>query len=134
MRRDDLLDPGHEGPLGGPEPVWHEEPRPPRESRRSDEALGLPKGSPPLAPWMRILLFVVGWILVLLGILGLFLPILQGYITLLMAAAVLSLVSPTAYRMLRWSLGRWPKVWRKVLGWRRRIHDRLAKWSGGDHI
>lgn len=83
-----------------------------------------------LALWMRALLFLVGWLLVLLGIAGLVLPGLQGILTLLAGAAVLSLASEIAYKVLRWSFQRWPRGWRRVHRWRSKLRRKLLKLGG----
>jgi len=83
-----------------------------------------------LALWMRALLFLVGWLLVLVGIAGLVLPGIQGVLTLVAGAAVLSLVSEIAYKVMRWSFQRWPRGWRKVSKWRRKLRTRLVKIGG----
>lgn len=77
---------------------------------------------PPLPATTRILLLVLGWILVLLGLAGLVLPGLQGVLTLLFGAALLSLVSRSALMLLRRIFARWPYGWRRLLKLRRRIH------------
>ena len=82
-----------------------------------------PKGSyPPLSLAVRVLLLAVGWALVLLGLAGLVLPGLQGFLTLLAAAACLSAGSATAHRFLRERFRRWPKGWRRLEKGRRRLH------------
>ncbi len=53
----------------------------------------------------RIALLAAGWLFVVLGIAGLFLPILQGILFLLVGLALLSLGSPRV-RLLRIRLGR----------------------------
>ena len=53
----------------------------------------------------RIALLVTGWLFIVLGIAGLFLPILQGILFLLVGLALLSLGSPRI-RLLRMRLGR----------------------------
>ena len=93
-------------------------PPPPLEHRRRARPLSLK---------MRILLFVVGWLLVAIGILGLALPGIQGILTILVGAAVLSLVSEWFYRVLHRLLGRWPKIWTRLDDWRDRIHARLQR-------
>ena len=51
-----------------------------------------------------------GWFFIFLGILGLFLPVLQGILFLAIGAVLLSSVSPRA-RLLRLKAGqRWPVV------------------------
>lgn len=69
--------------------------------------------------------------MVLLGIAGLVLPG-PGVLTIVIGAAVLSLVSEIAYDLLRWSFGRtWPPGWRRVIKLRKRIH-RWVNPDGGD--
>jgi hypothetical protein len=92
-----------------------------RESLREHEELAL---------WMRALLFLVGWLLVLLGIAGLVLPGIQGILTLMAGAAVLSLASEIAYKVLRWSFQRWPRGWRRVHRWRSKLRRKLVKLGG----
>jgi uncharacterized membrane protein YbaN (DUF454 family) len=57
-------------------------------------------------PWKRLALLGAGWLFVLLGIAGLFLPILQGILFLLIGIYLLSLASPRA-RLLRQRAKRW---------------------------
>lgn len=79
---------------------------------------------PDLAPQWRLAFLVVGWLLVLLGVVGLFLPILQGFLFLAFGAATLSLVSEHILRGLRWLMGPCPRAWRATL----RMRRRLLKW------
>ena len=44
--------------------------------------------------WKRVLILVSGWFFIVLGILGLFLPILQGILFLAIGSYLLSLESP----------------------------------------
>ncbi len=82
---------------------------------------------PPLPQLTRVLLLILGWILILLGIAGLVLPGLQGVLTLLLGAALLSLVSRSTLLLLRKLFARWPSGWRRLLKLRRRIHRWLMK-------
>lgn len=66
--------------------------------------------------WRRLLLWIVGWFCIFLGILGLFLPILQGILFLLIGLFILSLVSPRI-RLFRQRL-------------RARARTRYPKWTG----
>lgn len=66
--------------------------------------------------WRRILLWVTGWFCIFLGVLGLFLPILQGILFLLIGLFILSLVSPRI-RLFRQRL-------------RARARARYPKWMG----
>ena len=62
----------------------------------------------------RVAIHVIGWGLILLGILGLVLPILQGFLFLLVGLFVLSSVSPWAERLLHKLRKRFPKTSKKV--------------------
>ncbi len=58
----------------------------------------------------HFVLSALGWCFLVLGVLGLFLPILQGVLFLLVGVFLLSMVSPRA-RLLRQQLGaRFPKA------------------------
>ena len=86
-----------------------------------------PARLPALSLWARILVFVAGWTLLLIGIVGLALPGIQGILTILLGAAVLSLVSETVYRLLRRVLRRWPGLWDKIDRIRRKAHQKLHR-------
>lgn len=75
----------------------------------------------------RVLLIVFGWLLVLVGIVGLVLPGLQGVLTILLGGAVLSLTSRAMLRALRWCFRPWPKGWKRMLSARSRVLDWLSK-------
>ena len=82
---------------------------------------------PALSPSARILLLVLGWMLIVLGLVGLVLPGLQGLLTLGLGAAALSLVSRSMLNTLRYIFRPWPMGWRRVLRTRRRVQY----WIGG---
>lgn len=100
-----------------PEPVAAE-PAPPE---------GEPLGRAELPLGWRVSLSAVAVVLVLVGVAGLFLPGLQGIVTILAGVALLSLVSRSAHRFLQWSLGPWPKMLDRVEGLRLRLHDWLHR-------
>lgn len=81
---------------------------------------------PSLSPAKRLLLLITGWLLILVGLVGLVLPGIQGILTLALGAAALSLVSQTFLRLLHRLLGRWPKVLDTMLRFRERILGRLG--------
>jgi len=60
----------------------------------------------------RILILVVGWIFILLGIAGLFLPILQGVLFIVLGLIILSSEYVWAHHLLRRLKERFPKVGR----------------------
>ena len=76
----------------------------------------------------RILVLIAGWSFILLGIVGLFLPILQGVLFLLVGLIILSSEYVWAHRLLTKLRERFPKVGRtadqaseKATAWLRRI-------------
>ena len=76
----------------------------------------------------RILVLIAGWAFILLGILGLFLPILQGVLFLLVGLIILSSEYVWAHRLLTKVRERFPKIGRtadqataKATAWLRRI-------------
>ena len=105
-----------ESPPPGPVPVLNE-----------DETLirRRLKARRPLPLWLRILLLLIGWIVVLIGIAGLVLPGIQGIATIVIGAAILSVASEIAYEWTRWALRRWPWLWDRVERFRDRLHDKL---------
>ena len=78
---------------------------------------------------MRLLLLGLGWFLLLVGVVGLVLPGIQGILTMLFGAAILSVASESVYRLLRRLMrDRWPALWHKLDGFRDRWRTRLARW------
>ena len=76
---------------------------------------------------MRLLLLGLGWFLLLVGAVGLVLPGLQGIVTMLLGAAILSIASDAVYRLMRRLLrDRWPGLWRKLNGFRDRWRARRS--------
>lgn len=60
--------------------------------------------------WRRFLILVSGWFFIFLGILGLFLPILQGVLFLAIGSYLLSLESPWVRQKLLQFQRRYPKL------------------------
>jgi hypothetical protein len=81
----------------------------------------------PLPFWLRVVVLLVGWIVLLVGVAGLVLPGIQGVLTILLGAAILSVASELAHRWMRQALRRWPKVWDRIEGFRDKIHDKLHR-------
>jgi hypothetical protein len=84
-------------------------------------------GRPPLPFGVRVGIFILGWVLILVGVAGLVLPGIQGIATILAGAALLSLDNELVYRGLRRLLTRWPKIWDRLEGFREKTHDRLHR-------
>lgn len=58
----------------------------------------------------RIIRITVGTVCILLGLPGLFLPVLQGWLLLALGALLLSVDIPFFTRMVRWIEERFPRV------------------------
>ena len=76
----------------------------------------------------RILILIVGWTFILLGIVGLFLPILQGVLFILIGLVILSSEYVWAHHLLTRVRQRFPKLGRiadqatdKVKAWMQRL-------------
>ena len=83
----------------------------------------------PLPIWLRLAVNVVGWILILIGIAGLFLPVLQGGLSLALGFALLSIASQAVHLKLRSWMGRWPRLWKRMERVRRKIGGWLHRKS-----
>lgn len=81
----------------------------------------------------QVALYSIGWGFIFLGIAGLFLPVLQGILFLLVGLTVLSFVSPRAASLLHRVRERFPGISRKVDEAKdraQRVRDRLLRRSG----
>jgi hypothetical protein len=94
--------------------------RQPRHERKRFQRL-------PLPVWVRMLVLTAGWILILIGIAGIFLPVLQGGLSLVLGFALLSIASQTVHLWLRRLMGRWPGAWKRLEKFRRRLHARIER-------
>jgi len=74
----------------------------------------------------RIARTVAGFFLLILGVIGLFVPILQGVFLIILGMWVLSIDSRWAHRCILKLRLRFPAVHRKVRQLRRRIRDRFG--------
>jgi uncharacterized membrane protein YbaN (DUF454 family) len=79
----------------------------------------------------KALVLVVGWGFILLGIAGLFLPVLQGILFLMIGLVILSTEYVWAHHLLAKMRSRFPKATEaadrareKAMHWLRRIHGR----------
>jgi uncharacterized membrane protein YbaN (DUF454 family) len=70
-----------------------------------------------------IAIWILGWFFIGLGILGLFLPFLQGILFILIGLAILSSRSQTIRRFLKYLEDRYPQYYGKVEAWRKKISD-----------
>jgi uncharacterized membrane protein YbaN (DUF454 family) len=74
----------------------------------------------------RIAFIIAGWISLLTGIAGLFLPVLQGWFFILLGLVLLSTEYVWAHHLLKRLHDRFPKLASAV----HRSADRISKWLG----
>jgi uncharacterized membrane protein YbaN (DUF454 family) len=72
-------------------------------------------------------LLIIGWVFIVLGILGLFLPILQGILFILIGLAILSSRSKSIRRFLKYLEERYPHQHKRVEIWRGKIRSWFKK-------
>jgi len=75
----------------------------------------------------RIGLLIVGWFFIVLGILGLFLPILQGVLFILIGLAILSTRSEIIKRFLKHLEERYPHHHERVEIWKEKMKNWFKK-------
>jgi len=75
----------------------------------------------------QIGLLIVGWIFIGFGILGLFLPILQGVLFVMIGLAILSSRSKTIRRFLEYLETRYPHHYERIVHWKMKIRSWLRK-------
>jgi uncharacterized membrane protein YbaN (DUF454 family) len=73
----------------------------------------------------RGLVLVVGWVFILLGIVGLFLPVLQGILFLLIGLVILSTEYVWAHHLLRRLGERFPKLQSAI----EKAKQRAMRWT-----
>ncbi len=64
---------------------------------------------PRRSPLQRAVILIAGWLFIVLGVLGLFLPVLQGLLFLAIGLSLLSLESSWAHRHLHRLRARYPR-------------------------
>lgn len=100
-------------------------PKPEDQTFPDSDSTRLREAKAPLSLTTRVLLHTAGWILVAVGIAGLVLPGIQGVLTGALGLALISVASQSVHRWLRERFRRWPKAWRRMERFRRRIERRL---------
>jgi uncharacterized membrane protein YbaN (DUF454 family) len=83
--------------------------------------------SHPLDSIKKLGLLIIGWFFICLGILGLFLPLLQGILFILIGLAILSTRSEIIKRFLKHLEERYPQHHRKVDAWKEKIRNFFRK-------
>jgi len=110
--------------------------RPQRGSTGVEGPADGPEGVPSAASgWFRILRLVLGGALVVLGIVGLFVPVLQGVLLISLGLLILSRESPALQRLGRRLGKRFPFLnrWHDQIQRRRGSWSRRRKKTGGEH-
>ena len=77
----------------------------------------------------KIGILIIGWSFIVLGILGLFLPILQGILFIMIGLAILSSRSELVKKFLRHLEERYPQHHERVEIWREKIRNFFRKES-----
>ena len=82
----------------------------------------------PKRSWLaRMTILTFGWIFIVLGVLGLFLPILQGILFLAIGGMLLSLESPWAQRIIERLRTRYPAVDKAMIAAQKRTNSIVAR-------
>jgi uncharacterized membrane protein YbaN (DUF454 family) len=76
----------------------------------------------------RAAILVVGWAFILIGIVGLFLPILQGILFIVIGLVILSAEYAWANRLLTKLRNRFPKIGKYADEGTARAKEYLARW------
>jgi uncharacterized membrane protein YbaN (DUF454 family) len=81
----------------------------------------------------RIVVLVIGWSLIAFGIVGLFLPVLQGVLFIMLGLLVLSRESHAAHRWLQRGRQRFPHVDSKLKEWGKWWRQRFGREKPEDN-
>jgi uncharacterized membrane protein YbaN (DUF454 family) len=71
----------------------------------------------------KIGLLILGWFFIIIGILGLFLPILQGILFIMLGLAILSSRSKSIKRFLKFLERRYPHHHERIEAWKVKIKN-----------
>lgn len=80
----------------------------------------------------RVVVLVIGWVLIAFGVVGLFLPIFQGVLFIMLGLLVLSRESETAHRWLQRGRQRHPHLDAKLHDWGEWWRQRFSRQSSDD--
>jgi uncharacterized membrane protein YbaN (DUF454 family) len=75
----------------------------------------------------KIGMLIIGWVFIGLGILGLFLPLLQGILFIMIGLAILSSRSEMVKRFLKHLEERYPQHHNRIEIWREKIRNWFKK-------
>ena len=76
----------------------------------------------------KVLLIILGWFFILLGIIGLFLPFLEGILFIVIGLIILSKQSKTAKSIVNHFKEKHPRPFQLVSAIRRRLSNRFHRW------
>lgn len=80
--------------------------------------------------WRDVLRVIAGLLMLVLGLLGLVFPVLQGLLFLLIAAFLLAPYSPPIQRFLDCVRRRYPRTFARARAWRAKLGRRMRKRRG----
>lgn len=75
----------------------------------------------------KISILIIGWLFIFLGIIGLFLPFLQGILFILIGLAILSSRSEMIKSLIKKLEAKYPNQYEKLKNWRERLTSRFSK-------
>ena len=75
----------------------------------------------------KIGILIIGWLFIVLGILGLFLPLLQGILFILIGLSILSSRSTLVRRFLKRIEERFPHHFERIEIWKEKIRNLFKK-------
>jgi uncharacterized membrane protein YbaN (DUF454 family) len=81
----------------------------------------------PLDAIKKVGLLIIGWLFIVLGIFGLFLPFLQGFLFILIGLAILSTRSKMIKLFLKHLEERYPHLYKKIEIWKEKIRGWFKK-------
>ena len=99
-------------------------PEQPRKANSKEDPEEIHIPSLPLGT--RIILLVLSWISLILGLAGLLLPGLQGFLLLFLGMALMSVASDTVHRWMERSLHRHPGLQKRLQRFREKIHTKFG--------
>jgi hypothetical protein len=101
---------------------------PPEEPRKANSEEDLEEIHIPSLPFgTRIVVLVLSWLCLILGLAGLLLPGLQGFLLLFLGMALMSVASDTVHRWMERALHRHPGLQKRLQRFREKIHKRFGR-------
>lgn len=88
--------------------------------------------APMLATTKKIVILALGWVFIILGIAGLFLPVLQGILFIFIGLIILSKESKVAHDVLHQLKQKYPGPFQAATNLRQRLVTKLQNWTAGE--